>query len=285
MKNTDALVCPVCGSELYREGGSLYCRGGKKHCFDIASSGYVNLCPGRASGGDDKKAVRSRTEFLNLGYYAPIAQKLCELLSDCGEDSRIVDAGCGEGYYTNAIASATGAEVLGFDLSKDAITAASKSASRLGLANASFFVGGIYALPLRDGCADALVNIFAPCAESEFSRVLAPHGRLIEVVAGKDHLLGLKRAVYDTVYTNEPRADMPKNMKLTQSHKLSYKIELDSSDAIRSLFSMTPYSYRTSERDMGRLLSLESLTTEVEVDIYVYEGVDKNEDIRMRADV
>ncbi len=275
MKNIDVLSCPVCGSELYREGGSLYCRGGKKHCFDIAASGYVNLCPGRASGGDDKRAVRSRTEFLNLGYYAPIAQKLCELLSDCGEDSCIVDAGCGEGYYTNAIAAATGAQVLGFDLSKDAIIAASKSASRLGLANASFFVGGIYNLPLHDGCADALVNIFAPCAESEFSRVLAPHGRLIEVVAGKNHLLGLKRAVYDTVYTNEPRADMPKNMRLAESHTLSYTIELNSPKAIRSLFSMTPYSYRTSERDMQRLLSLESLATEVEVDIYVYEGEDK----------
>lgn len=68
---------------------------------------------------------------------------------------------------------------------------------------------------------------------------------------------------------------MPRKMHLLDSHRLSYTIELESAEAIRSLFSMTPYSYRTSERDMQRLLSLERLTTEVEVDIYVYEGVDK----------
>lgn len=272
------LICPVCSAELYREGGSLYCRGGRRHCFDVASSGYVNLCPGRATGGDDRRAVRSRTEFLSLGYYAPIARKLCELLSGLGEDSYIIDAGCGEGYYTNMIAGSTGSHVLGFDLSRDAIASASKSAMRLGLENAEFFVGGIYALPVREGSADAIVNIFAPCAEGEFTRILKPGGRLIEVVAGRDHLLGLKRAVYDVVYANEPRADMPQNMRLSDTHRLSYTIELESPEAIRSLFSMTPYSYRTSERDMQRLLSLERLTTEVEVDIYVYEVYEKGED-------
>jgi hypothetical protein len=32
---------------------------------------------------------------------------------------------------------------------------------------------------------------------------------------------------------------------------------------------MTPYSYRTSERDMQKLLALTSLQTEVEVEIFV----------------
>lgn len=271
----EILVCPVCGEGLYRDGGSLYCRGGRRHCYDISSSGYVNLCPGRATGGDDRGAVRSRTEFLRLGYYEPIARKICEILSDLASESYILDAGCGEGYYTNMIAQATGAQVLGFDLSKDAIASASKAAARSGVENAHFFVGGIYSLPVRDGSADAIVNIFAPCAEGEFSRALCHGGRLVEVVAGENHLLGLKRAVYDTVYKNEPRADMPREMPLLSSHRLSYTIELESAEAIRSLFSMTPYSYRTSERDMQRLLSLERLTTEVEVDIYVYEGVNK----------
>lgn len=71
----EILKCPVCGEGLYRESGSLYCRGGRRHCYDISSSGYVNLCPGRATGGDDRGAVRSRTEFLALGYYEPIAKK------------------------------------------------------------------------------------------------------------------------------------------------------------------------------------------------------------------
>lgn len=270
MKPENILICPICKSRVYREEKSCFCRGTKRHCFDISSSGHVNLCPGKSTGGDDKRAVRSRTEFLNLGYYSPIADKLCEILNDIGKESYIVDAGCGEGYYTNKIAEATGASVLGFDLSKEAIISASKAAKKNGTENARFFVGGIYDLPVADLSADAVVNIFAPCAEGEFSRIMKNDGRLVVVTAGKNHLLGLKKAVYDNVYTNEERADMPNNMMLESKHTLSYVVDIEGADAIRNLFSMTPYSYRTSEKDMQKLLSLDFLKTEVEVDIFVY---------------
>lgn len=266
----DILICPVCKSALYKDEKSYFCRGEKRHCFDISSSGHVNLCPGRATGGDDKKAVRSRTEFLSLGYYQPIADKICEILKNLNEGSVIVDAGCGEGYYTNRIAQKTGAETYGFDLSKEAIISASKSAKRQGISNTVFGVGGIYELPIANGSADAITNIFAPCAEVEFTRALKDNGLLVVVIAGKNHLYGLKNAIYDTVHTNEARADMPQNMALVEKHNVAYKIQLDSVEAIRNLFSMTPYSYRTSEKDMQKLLALTSLETEVEVDIFVY---------------
>lgn len=270
MNFTDILICPVCKNALFRDEKSYFCQGQKQHCFDISSSGHINLCPGRATGGDDKKAVRSRTEFLNLGHYKPIADKVCEILSNLNSECFVVDAGCGEGYYTNQIAQVTGAKTYGFDLSKEAIIAASKSAKRQGINNAIFAVGGIYELPIADKSADAIVNIFAPCAEVEFSRVLKDGGTLVAVTAGKNHLYGLKSAIYDTVYTNEERADMPKDMRFIEKHNVSYVIELDDAEAIRNLFSMTPYSYRTSEKDMNKLFALTSLKTEVEVDIFVY---------------
>ena len=158
----------------------------------------------------------------------------------------------------------------GFDLSKEAIISASKSAKRQGLSNVTFCVGGIYNLPICDCGADAVTNIFAPCAEAEFSRILKENGILVVVTAGKNHLYGLKRAIYDEVYTNEERADMPRGMKLLEEHSLTYTIKLDNSEAIRNLFSRTPYSYRTSEKDMQKLYALTSLETEVEVDIFVY---------------
>ena len=270
MNLSEILVCPVCKGVLHREEKSYFCDGLKKHCFDISAHGHANLCPGKSTGGDDKNAVRSRTEFLNLGHYKPISDKICEILSDLDENNFIVDAGCGEGYYTNNIASKTGAPTYGFDLSKDAIISASKSAKRSGLTNSRFFVGGIYNLPVCDGGADAITNIFAPCAEDEFARILKPNGRLIIVAAGKNHLYGLKSAIYDEVHTNEDRADMPKNMKLEVMHNLSYTIFLNNPNEIRSLFLMTPYSYRTSEKDMQKLYALTSLETKVEVNIFVY---------------
>lgn len=270
MNSKEKLICPVCRSILYRDEKSYFCSGERKHCFDISSSGHTNLCPGKATGGDDKRAVRSRTDFLSLDYYKPISDKICEILGIMSVENLIVDAGCGEGYYTNNIAQETGAWVYGFDLSKEAIISASKSAKRKGIRNSLFFVGGIYDLPVADGAADALTNIFAPCAEPEFIRVLRPGGRLIVATAGKNHLLGLKRAVYDTVYTNEERKDMPRDMIFEGKHTVSYTISLNDADSIRNLFSMTPYSYRTSEKDMQKLLALTSLETEVEVDIFVY---------------
>ena len=190
MKSTEILICPVCKKALLREEKSYFCCGEKRHCFDISASGHVNLFPGRATGGDDKKAVRSRTEFLNLGYYQPIADKVSEILSYLNGDCSVIDAGCGDGYYTNRLASSTGAWTYGFDLSKEAIISASKSAKKQGIDNSVFCVGGIYELPVADESADAITNIFAPCAEEEFTRVLKPNGLLIEVTAGKNHLYG-----------------------------------------------------------------------------------------------
>lgn len=270
-RNTnDILTCPVCRCPLKREGNSFFCNGEKRHCFDVSASGHANLCPGRATGGDDKSLVRSRKQFLSRGYYKPISDKVCELLGELSGRSFVIDAGCGEGYYTNNIARATGAHTYGFDLSKEAIISASKSAKREGISNASFFVGGIYDLPVCNGGADAVTSIFAPCSESEFSRILKDGGKLIVVASGRNHLYGLKKAVYDSVHINEIRADLPKEMTLLEKHTVLYKIDLPDSQSIRELFSMTPYYYRTSERDMQKLLALESLTTEVEADIFVY---------------
>ncbi len=269
MNTLNILKCPVCQSSLFKEEKSYYCTGEKRHCFDISAAGHTNLCPGRATGGDDKRAVKSRTDFLTQGYYEPISSKICELLSELGGGASIIDAGCGEGYYSNNIARATGSTVYGFDLSKEAIISASKSAKRQSISNAQFFVGGIYDLPIKNGGADAIVNIFAPCAEEEFTRALKNEGLLVVATAGRDHLLGLKNAIYDNVYPNEIRA-LPKHLVLEGKHTVSYVIEINDSETVRNLFSMTPYSYRTSEKDMQKLLSLTSLKTEVQVDIFVY---------------
>lgn len=271
METKDVLICPVCKSALHREEKSYFCDGAKKHCFDISSSGHANLCPGKATGGDDKKAVRSRTEFLNLGYYQPISDKICEILKDLSSESCIVDAGCGEGYYSNNMVRQTGAKVYGFDLSKEAIISASKSAKRQGLPNSHFFVGGIYDLPICSESINAVTNIFAPCSECEFTRILKDGGLLIVAASGKNHLYGLKKAIYDTVYTNDDRADMPKNMTFVEKHNVSYRIKLEDATAIQNLFSMTPYSYRTSEKDYQKLLALTELETEIDVDILVYK--------------
>ena len=267
------LKCPVCGEALAAdEGGkSLYCGGTRRHCFDISAKGHVNLALGHSGGGDSKEAVRSRSGFLKKGYYRPFADKLCKLISEYVKNGTVIDAGCGEGYYTNLIAKTCGVDVIGFDLSKWGVESAAADAKRGGIDNAAFAVAGIYEMPVFDGCADAVINLFAPCAEDEFRRVLKTGGVLIVVGAGPDHLFGLKKAIYDEPYKNDPRNDLPKEMEHIASHRVSFEIELSDREDRMNLFAMTPYFYRTSRRDAEKLENADGLVTEVEFDIEVYK--------------
>lgn len=160
---------------------------------------------------------------------------------------------------------------VGFDLSKYACAAGAKQAKKDGKDNMLFATASVFELPLKDGCADAVTNIFAPCAEDEYNRVLRDGGYLFVVGAGKDHLMGLKKVIYNDVYENGQRADLPKNMKHVDRVSSHYDIEIHGKEYIEALFSMTPYYWRTSEGDKEKLLKIDSLVTDIEFEINVYQ--------------
>lgn len=268
-----ALRCPVCGATMQydsaRGAGQLLCLGEKTHNFDMAKSGYVHLAPRHSGGGDSREAVRARTAFLSAGYYRCAADALCELVSTYAPEGLVVDAGCGEGYYTGRVACMGQHAVCGFDLSRDAVDAAAKAAKRE-QNGARYAVASVFELPLADGCADAVLNIFAPCAEMEYTRVLKSGGVLILLGAGERHLLGLKHALYEEIYENAERADLPTGLTLVEQRTVRDIIEVKGTEQIGHLFSMTPYYWRTSPEDKRKLESLERLETEIEFDCRVY---------------
>ena len=265
----ELLKCPLCGGAVKKEGNSIFCDGARRHCFDFSAAGYVNLTSARAAGGgDDATLIAARTAFLSSGAYAPIANTVCALLQKYAPQGTVVDAGCGEGYYTLKMAEA-GLFPLGFDLSKNGIKHAAKAA-RAASADAFFAVSGIFDLPLRDASVDAVVSIFAPVAEEEFLRVLKPGGILLLVGAGADHLLDVKRVLYDIPYQNKPRADAPQQMKLLETENLRFEMEL-AQNMLQALFAMTPYYYRTPRAGQERLAALDRLRVGAEVDISIWQ--------------
>ena len=270
MKNSilDLLHCPICHEKLAfaNEGKSCKCEGIKSHCFDFSKSGYLNLSGPHGGMGDQKDAIRSRSLFLNAGYYQPLADYLSQKLDLLGV-KRLLDAGCGEGYYTNRFAAHR--DVIGADLSKDGIDTAAK-ASKHQQTGAGFIIASLFSLPIPDKTLDAVINIFAPCAEEEYTRVLKDGGYLFVVGAGKDHLMGLKRAIYDNVYENGQRADLPEGLEHIEKIVSRHEICVEGKEDIAALFSMTPYCWRTSESDHQRLNALDTLQTEVEFEINVY---------------
>ncbi len=259
------LICPICRAKgielpLERRDNSLYCE--KRHCFDLSKFGSVTFSN---PSGDDKAMVRARTAFLESGAYLPFAKALAERIPENAET--IVDAGCGEGYYTNLFAKSSGAKVFGFDLSKEAIAHAAKTSKREG--GAFFAVSGIFALPIASSSVDTVFSIFAPISD-EFLRILKPGGRLVIGAAGKRHLYELKAAVYSSVYENEGRRDLPSGMELEAHEELTYKFLCEGENLLR-LFSMTPYYYKTSREDAAKLESISSLEITADFDIFVYK--------------
>lgn len=267
------LKCPKCGSSMeIQNGASLICNGIRRHCYDFASSGYINLMPpGYSDSGDSKAAVRARKEFLDLELYRPAAEALAEALSEyLPAGAKVIDAGCGEGYYTAFLAK-KGFLTAGADISKSAAEATAKRAAATGVEHGFFCVGSVFELPFADASADAVVNIFAPCAEGEFSRVLRKGGILAVMYAGTDHLMGLKRAIYDVAHENDERADMPKDMKLLEQRRVKFGITVKGNTSVMNLFAMTPYYWRTSASDSEKLRDIEALETEVDMMIAIYQ--------------
>lgn len=256
------LICPVCGLELFEQVSNLKCE--KGHSFDIASSGYCNLLVGSKPGdyiGDSKEMVLARRQFLDTGAYQPLRCALCEMVLDTAPAASvsIVDAGCGEGYYTGAVTRAlqdSGRAVcaIGADISKSATAYAAKRDKLT-----RYITANSYKLPVKDGSADIVLSLFAPAPAGEFARILAPGGRVIMAVPGTEHLWELKEAIYDEPYKNDEDKHSLEGFRLVRKEKLSYREKVEGSGNVQALFSMTPYIHRTGKESMDRLRAIEDI--------------------------
>ncbi|SCL61623.1 putative RNA methyltransferase [Micromonospora chersina] len=223
------LRCPVCAEPLAETtaGTARALRCPRRHSFDIARQGYVNLLAGRAPHtGDSAEMVAARADFLAAGHYAPVAAALAAAAvrvadrvravgpparfvpadvppGDAGPYPLVVDAGAGTGWYLAAVLAALPDAVgLALDVAKPALRRAARAHPRAAAALADTW----QRLPLADRSAAVLLNVFAPRNGAEFHRVLDPAGALLVVTPAGDHLAELVAAL-DLLRVDPAKAD------------------------------------------------------------------------------
>ncbi len=241
------LACPLCQDLLSPAEQGLSCANG--HRFDRARQGYFNLLPVQhkksRAPGDNPQMVEARRHFLAAGHYAPLAQGLVERAQTLNP-KRWLDIGCGEGYYTAAIANALPqADGHALDISRDAVKRACRLAPEV-----AWLVASMARVPMPSASCDLLLSVFSPLDYAEAIRLLAPGGHLLRLGPTSEHLLELREKIYDEVRPYDDAkhlTDLPAQLTLTDSGQLSFELTLNNPADRANLLAMTPHGWRASE--------------------------------------
>ena len=234
----------------------------------------MNLLPANRqhskAPGDDGEMTAARTRFLSGGWYSPLREALCALVERYApERPALLDAGCGEGWYTAAraqVSAARGGRTAGVDLSKPAVKKAARQCP-----NGEIAVASVYHLPLGDGSVDVLTDCFSPLGLEEFYRVLKPGGIFLYVVPGPRHLWELKSVLYENPYENEEKREEYSGFRYIEVVPVETSFTLPGPQAIADLYRMTPYCWKTPKEGARRLAELNTLSLTGQFRIHVLE--------------
>ena len=255
------LRCPVCRQPLERVDRTLRCP--LRHSFDMAKQGYADLTAGRMPHvGDTAAMIADRDAFLTAGHYDFIADALAAATAPgfsadapateaepgsvvdaptAGSGPGfVIDAGTGTGHYLFRVLDALpGATSLGLDVSKPALRRAARAHPRA----AAVLTDLWRPLPIADGVADVVLNVFSPRNGPEFHRVLRPDGLLLVVTPAADHLRELIES-YRLIRVDPDKADRVGRslgglftVAGTRTHRT--RLRLAGGD-LRALIGMTP---------------------------------------------
>ena len=291
-------------ADTWRCDGSLHPKQ-TAHPFDVARQGYVNLLPVQQkkskAPGDSQQSIDARKRFLSAGHYQPlndlICQKMAALLTakkaSLEQKEKLIkwlDIGCGEGYYTQAMAQ-TGMDVLiAADISKPAVVEMAKTSKALGRlwyqpvkddsATEVIKAAAIYPLvtsaahlPLRAHSINGISSIFSPILPEAFNEVLSDAGYLIIAKPDIGHLATMREALFDDVREHDSDKflqELAPYFQLLQTHHISSRLKL-SAEELADLMTMTPYAYRArGEKRQALLAEVTAKPFETEAKFVIY---------------
>ncbi|ANF83177.1 ribonuclease BN [Acinetobacter sp. NCu2D-2] len=262
------LMCPVCREQLKLNDRTWRCD--NQHSYDVAKQGYVNLHVVQhkhsKNPGDTPESVQARRAFLSAGHYAPLQQAVVKKIRDLRIEN-LLDIGCGEGYYTNAM-QAEVLQCVGVDIAKNAVQVAAKLNKEI-----TWVVATGATLPVLDHSIDLCTSLFSPIPEQEILRVLKPEGYLMVVTPAPDHLYAMREALFEEVKPHEPHKfvdQLAEGFDLVDEMVVDAPMILPQQD-LKNLIAMTPYAYKVKAERREALEAQDQFEVKAQYQIYLFQ--------------
>ncbi len=262
--------CPLCQSPLsfILEHKQLGCA--NNHRFDQAKQGYFNLLPVQRKKskepGDSKEMIAARESFLTANHYQPLAENLKVLIAELVlKHSKLLDIGCGEGYYSRQVNPNDHFISYGFDISKPAVIKAAKKHQ-----TGSYSVASSEEMPFQSETIDAAFKVYAPVNELELHRIMKSGGYFINVTPAPRHLWQLREFIYEEVREHATQDTLFTGLEKMSSQQLSYQITPSPEDRLR-LLDMTPFAWKANGDARRKISERHDLAIELDFLITVFK--------------
>ena len=199
------------------------------------------------------KMFRSQQGLPGAGEWRQFQQLFPDL-----QGKSVLDLGCGEGYYTEAMQHAV-PQVIGLDIAKPAIRLAAKRLPQI-----QWIVGSAVRLPIQSQSMDVVCSLFSPLPLGEMQRVLKPTGQLWVATPAADHLHSLRAQLFEQVNPHTPDKfvqQLAPSFHLLSQIEIRIPLQLDQ-QGLRQLIAMTPYAYKAKPERRQRLEQAAEFQTE-----------------------
>ena len=191
------LACTVrdCGLLLERQGRTWQCA--RRHSYDIARAGYINLLQPQdrrsLAAGDRREAIGARARLLSRGVGTAIVREFINRAARLVTAGAVVaDLGSGSGEGLAALAERNAIVGVGIDLSTEATAHAARR-----FPNLTWVVANVDRhVPLLDRSVDLVLSLHGRRHPADCARVLTRDGHLVVAVPAADDLIELRTVMF-----------------------------------------------------------------------------------------
>lgn len=262
IQNHSALFrCPLCQTAVQPNQTGMICE--NQHRFDVSKKGTLFFLTHQIKSDYDAPMFQARQRMIKSGMYQPMLEEIQHQL----QGETLLDVGCGEGSFLNALLALQPRTAIGFDIVKEGIYLATEQP------NSVFWcVADLTNLPFADQSFSTVLNIFSPSNYQEFQRIMKADGRLIKIVPRANYLRELRQAFYpDDVrkqnYSNEKVvAKFQQIFPESQQKQITYTFEIPEARQA-DILEMSPLEWGVSPEVKEQLLRnpLNKITIDVDL--------------------